>query len=84
MEYGAIAIAVVGFCLGLGFRLKVLLPFLAVLLIATTVLAAFRSYGLLDSVVTTVSAQFIIQGGYFVGLLTRWLLGSDSRGTRLV
>lgn len=78
------AIALVGFCLGLAFRLKVLLPFLAILLIGTAGFSAFRGYSVFHAATTVILAQFIIQGGYFVGLLARWLWSGDNRNTRLI
>ncbi|MBY0383490.1 MAG: hypothetical protein K2W78_16475 [Xanthobacteraceae bacterium] len=84
MEYGAIAVALVGFCLGLNFRFKFLLPFIAVLLILTVPLCIMRGYGAAGTILTVFAAQFIIQGAYFFGLLARWIWSNNSHRTRLV
>jgi len=84
MEYGAIAVALVGVCLGLNFRFKFLLPFIAVLLIISVTLSIVRGYGAAGTILTVFVAQFIIQAGYFFGMLARWIWSNSNHRARLV
>jgi hypothetical protein len=71
MGEAAIALAVLGFAVGLVFRLKVLLPILAMLLIASIVFSLERGFSFLENALIIMVAQSIVQGSYFLGLLVR-------------
>jgi hypothetical protein len=71
MGEAAIALAVLGFAVGLVFRLKVLLPILALLLIGSIGFSLGRSFSFLETALTIMVAQSIVQGSYFLGLLVR-------------
>ena len=71
MVYAAIALAIVGAAVGLAFRLKVLLPVLALLLVASVLFSLDRGFGFLDTALTIMVVQTILQASYFLGLVIR-------------
>ena len=71
MVYAAIALALVGVAVGLMFRLKILLPVLGLLLVVSVVFSLERSFSFLDTALTIMVVQTILQGGYFLGLVIR-------------
>ncbi len=71
MGYVIAALAAVGCAVGLVFRLKVLLPILATLLIASVIFAISHGYGIVDTLLTVIVVQIIVQAGYFLGILIR-------------
>ncbi len=71
MGEAAVALAVLGFAVGLVFRLKVLLPILALLLIGSIGFSLERGFSFLETALTIMVAQSIVQGCYFLGLLVR-------------
>ena len=71
MGYAAIALAIVGFVLGLRFRFKVLLPVLVLLLIGSGIFAVLQGWSFFNTLLAMVTAQTILQGGYFLGILVR-------------
>jgi hypothetical protein len=81
MGEAAIALAVLGFAVGLVFRLKVLLPILALLLIGSIGFSLERGFSFLETALTIMVVQSIVQGSYFLGLLVRAFF-SPNRRTR--
>ena len=79
MVYAAIALAIVGAAVGLAFRLKVLLPVLALLLVVSVVFSLNRGFGFLDTALTIMVAQTILQASYFLGLVIRAVLTAGHR-----
>ena len=79
MVYVAIAVATVGVAVGLVFRLKVLLPILASLLVVSALFSLAQGLSLLDTALTIVVVQTTIQGGYFLGLVIRAVLTTSHR-----
>ncbi len=71
MVYAAIALALVGAAVGLVFRLKILLPVLGLLLIVSVVFSLDRGFSFLDTALTIMVVQTILQGSYFLGLVIR-------------
>ncbi len=71
MGYVIAALAAIGCAVGVVFRLKVLLPILAFLLVASTVYAVSHGYGAVDTLLTAVTVEITIQAGYFLGILIR-------------
>ncbi len=79
MLYAAIALAIVGFVVGILFRFKVLLPILLLLLLVSIIFSLGRGFGFLDTVLTVFVAQTIMQTSYFLGLVARAVFSSTDR-----
>jgi hypothetical protein len=79
MGLAAIALAVLGLAVGIAFRLKVLLPILGLLLVISGVFAVARGFDFVHTALLIITAQAIIQTGYFLGILTRALLVGNQR-----
>lgn len=71
MGCAAIALAMLGFAIGLLFRLKILLPFIALLLVVSVTFSVARDFTFLNTALTIMVAQTILQVSFFLGLLTR-------------
>jgi uncharacterized membrane protein YbhN (UPF0104 family) len=79
MLFAAIALALVGFAVGVVFRFKVLLPILLLLLLVSIIFSVGRGFGFLETVLTVMVAQTIIQTSYFLGLVARAAFSSTDR-----
>ncbi len=79
MGYPAIALAVVGFGLGVTFRFKVLLPILMLLLIISIVYTATQGFNFPRAALEIVEVQSIVQVGYFFGILLRAVVAGMRR-----
>ena len=79
MLYAAIALALVGFVVGVGFRFKVLLPILLLLLLVSIIFSVGHGFVFGDTVLTVFVAQTIIQGSYFLGLVARAMFSATNR-----
>ena len=79
MVYAAIALALVGVAVGLIFRLKILLPVLGLLLVVSVVFSLERGFSFLDTALTIMVVQTILQGSYFLGLVIRAVFASAYR-----
>jgi hypothetical protein len=79
MGYAAFSLAILGFAVGAVFRLKVLLSILAPLLLVSVVFSLARGFGFLDTALTIMAVQTIVQGSYFLGLLARAFFAADRR-----
>lgn len=77
MGYAALSLAVLGFAIGAVFRLKILVSVLALMLIASIVFALARGFSFLDTALTIMVVQTILQGSYFLGLVTRAFFARD-------
>jgi hypothetical protein len=84
MGYAAIAVALLGVFAGAVFRLKVLLAFVGLLLMMSIIFAAFRSFSFLETALTIIVVQSLLQGGYFLGLVTRNLFTGVHRMRRVI
>ena len=71
MGYAAIVLAIVGAAVGMMFRLKILLSAVALLLVVSVVFSLSRGFGFLQTALTVMAAQAILQGSYFFGLVIR-------------
>ena len=69
MGYAAITLAIMGFVVGLRFRLKVLLPIVVLLLIGSGIFAVLQGWHFFTTFLTIVAAQAILQVGYFSGIV---------------
>jgi len=79
MVYAAIALAFVGAAVGLVFRLKILLPVLGLLLIVSVAFSLERGFSFLDTALTIMVVQTILQGSYFLGLVIRAIFTAAHR-----
>ena len=79
MLYAAIALALVGFVVGVFFRFKVLLPILLLLLLVSIIFSVGHGFGFVDTALTVFVAQSIVQGSYFLGLVARAMFSATDR-----
>jgi hypothetical protein len=80
MVDAAIALAILGFAVGVVFRLKILLSILAVLLVVSVAFSLARGFTFLNTALTVMAAQSIVQACYFLGLVARAMLTAAQRG----
>jgi hypothetical protein len=79
MIYSVVGLAVIGAAAGLAFRWKVLLPIIVLLPFAAIVFSISRGVSHVDSVIVVLVAEAILQGGYFAGLLIRFIATASMR-----
>jgi hypothetical protein len=79
MGYAAIALALLGGTVGIVFRLKILLLIGALLLLVSIVFSIARGFSFLDTALTVMTAQTILQGSYFLGLVVRGIFSAAHR-----
>ena len=71
MGYSTIALTKLGFSVGVVFRLKVLLPVLAVLLVGSIGFSLARNVTVLNNSADDHHHQGTVQSSYFLGMLAR-------------
>jgi hypothetical protein len=71
MEYTAVALAVFGVIIGLRFRFRVLLPFALLLPLLCVAFALTYRLGGVETLLTILAAEAVLQGGYVIGLIVR-------------
>jgi hypothetical protein len=79
MGNAAIALAILGFAVGVAFRLKILLSILGLLLVASITFSLSRGFTFLDTALTIMAVQSIVQSGYFLGLVVRAVVAGGQR-----
>ena len=79
MGYAAISLAMLGFAVGAVFRLNVLILILALLLFASIVFALASGFNFLDTALTIMVVQTILQGSCFLGLVARAFFAAEHR-----
>ena len=79
MGYAAITVAAVGIAVGAVFRLKMLLAFIGLLLVVSMVFSLSRSFSFLETAMTILVGQIILQSGYFLGLVSAAALAGGHR-----
>ena len=79
MIHSAIGLAVIGVAAGLAFRWKVLLPIIVLLPFAAIIFSVSRGLNHGDAVIVILVAEAVLQGGYFVGLLIRFIATAGMR-----
>ena len=84
MTYAAIALAIMGFVVGVIFRFRVLLPILLALFFVSVVFSLSRDLAFLGVVWTIMVAQAIVQASYFLGLVARTLFAATDRMRRVL
>jgi hypothetical protein len=71
MEDAAIALAIFGFAVGMMFRLKILILVVALLLVVSVLFSIARGFTIVETTLTILVAQSVVQGSYFLGLVAR-------------
>jgi hypothetical protein len=82
MVYFAVGLAAIGVAAGLAFRWKILLPIIVLLPLAAIIFSASRGLSYEDTTIGVFVAEGILQGGYFVGLLVRFIATAGLRSAR--
>lgn len=80
MAYAAIGLALLGFAVGIIFRLQVLLIVIALLLLFSVAFAFGSGLSFSDALMTILAVQTVIQGSYFLGLIARAAVASHGPG----
>jgi hypothetical protein len=75
----AIALAILGFAVGIVFRLKILLSILAALLVISVAFSLARGFSFLETALMVMTVQSIVQGCYFLGLVARAVFAAAQR-----
>jgi len=71
MMYAAVAVAILGFILGLKFRLRLVLGIIVLLFACSLVYCFSYDAPLFDKILIVLGPQGILQSSYFLGLLSR-------------
>ena len=79
MLYSAMCVAAIGVGAGLAFRWKVLLPVIVLLPLAAIMFSVSRGFIYKETAIVIFIAEGILQGGYFVGLLVRFIATASLR-----
>ena len=69
--YTAVGLSVVGFIIGLTLRLRALLILVGLVLIAAIVYSIEAGYGFLSTFLNVMTAEALLQFGYFAGVTAR-------------
>ena len=77
MGYTALALALAGFAVGMVFRLKILLLVIGGLLLVSILFSIGAEFGFMDTLLTIMAVQTIIQGSFFLGLIARAVVAPD-------
>jgi hypothetical protein len=77
MGYAALALAMAGFAVGIVFRLKILLLVIGLLLLVSILFSIGSEFTFLDTLLTIMAVQTIVQGSFFLGLVARAVLAPD-------
>ena len=80
MGYAAIALAILGFAIGVMFQLRVLLMIVGLLLLLSIVFSIGHGFTFLGTLLTIMVAQTVLQGAYFIGLIARSIFYRTDRG----
>jgi hypothetical protein len=83
MGFAAVALAIVGFAVGTMFRIRVLLPILLLLLIASIVVSVVRGFSILEAALVVFLVQIIVQVSYFLGVIAHAGLVAIDREPRV-
>ena len=79
MIYYVVGLAVIGAAAGLAFRWKVLLPVIALLPLVAIIFSVSRGLNHKDTAIVVIVAEAVLQGGYFAGLLIRFVSTASTR-----
>jgi hypothetical protein len=75
----AVVLAVLGIAVGICFRLRMLLPILALLFLFSVVASLAWELSFAQTALAVLAVQAIVQTGYFVGLMIRGVVTSTYR-----
>lgn len=84
MQLAAIALAMMGFVVGVTFRFRVLLPILLALLLVSAAFSLGRGFTFLGALWTIMVAQAIVQSSYFLGAVARAVFAATGRMRRVL
>jgi hypothetical protein len=79
MGTAAIAVAILGLIVGAMFRLKVLLAFVCLVLTLSVSYSVFNGFTFLETSMTVLIGQIILQSSYFLGLVSAATLAGNDR-----
>lgn len=79
MELAAVIVALLGMVVGATFRLKVLLAFVGLVLVVSVILSHSRGFGFVETSMTILVGQIVLQSGYFIGLVFAAALAGNDR-----
>ena len=79
MGTAAIAVAILGVLVGAAFRLKVLLAFVGLILVVSVLYSVSRGFNFLETSMTLIVGQIILQSSYFIGLVSAAALAGNDR-----
>jgi hypothetical protein len=79
MGYAALTLAVAGFAVGMVFRLNILLLVIGLLLLVSILFSIGSDFSFLDTLLTIMAVQTIIQGSFFLGLIARAVIPDGVR-----
>jgi hypothetical protein len=71
MLYAGVALAALGFAIGVMFRFPALLAIIALVFLISIVFSVANHFSFLQAVLTIAVAQAILQTSYFIGLFAR-------------
>jgi len=71
MFYAGVALAALGFAIGVMFRFPALLAIIALVLLISIIFSLANHFSFLQTVLTLAAAQAILQTSYFLGLFAR-------------
>lgn len=74
MVWTAIALAISGVAAGILLQLKIFLPIVGLLLVVSFSFSLANGFSFLDTALTIIVAQTILQGGYFLGVTIRTIV----------
>jgi hypothetical protein len=79
MGTAAIAVAILGLIVGAMFRLKVLLAFVCLVLTLSVSYSVLSGFTFLETSMTVLIGQIILQSSYFLGLVSAATLAGNDR-----
>jgi lysylphosphatidylglycerol synthetase-like protein (DUF2156 family) len=84
MAYAAFTLALVGVAVGALFRLRTLLAVVGLLLVVSVVFSLVQGFSFLETALAIVVVQTILQGSYFLGLVTKAVFAGEHRVRRVI
>ena len=81
MVIGAFAIGAVGFFTGLFFRIKALMPLVALTLVISVMFSIMSHSTFVEAAAVALCSQIILQGCYIAGVLLRGILARSGGGS---
>jgi hypothetical protein len=82
LQYAATALVILGFMVGILCRFRVLLTAVGIVLVASIGFSVASDFRFLAAFATVMAAQAILQGSYFMGLITKAAVSAHRERTR--